>query len=72
MQVCHHLMLAENGSMEYLKKKLSYEPKLNPVSLSTKMRLKLLTTYLATPMKFPAPENISGDNLPEFSTLEEL
>jgi len=72
MQVCHHVLLSEKGSMAYLQKKLSFNPKLSPVTLSTKMRLKLMTTYLATPLKFPAPENISGDNLPAYSTLKEV
>lgn len=72
MQICHHLLLAENGSLQYLKKKLSYNPKLSQVTLATKMRLKLLMTYLATPLKFQAPENISGEALPEYSKPGEV
>ncbi len=72
LQVCHHVLLAEKGSLAYVKKKLSYNPKLKKASLSTVMRQKLMTTYLSTPIKVNAPEYISGDALPEQSKLEEV
>lgn len=70
LQICYHLMLAEKGSLAYVKKKLSYNPKLKKASLSTVMRQKLLTTYLITPIKVNSPDAISGDALPEKSNLE--
>ena len=72
LQIVHHLILAEEGSLKYLKKKLSFNPKLNKVSLSSKLRLKLLTTWAYTPVKFKAPDAISGEALPAQSTLEEV
>ncbi len=72
LQIVHHLILAEEGSLKYLKKKLSFNPKLNKVSLSSKLRLKLLTTWAYTPVKFKAPDAIGGEALPTQSTLEEV
>jgi hypothetical protein len=63
-QICHHLILSESLSLAYVKKKLSYNPKLKQANMATKMRQKLLTTYLSTPMKFKAPANVSTDALP--------
>lgn len=72
LQVCHHLLKTEELSLAYIKKKLSFEPKLKVANMATKMRLKLLKTYLNTPMKYKAPNNVSTEVLPAYSTLPEL
>ena len=72
LQICHHLMLAEQGSLNYLKKKLSFNPKLKDVSLGTRMRQKLMTTYISTPIKFKAPTAVGDEVLPDSSTLEQV
>lgn len=72
LQICHHLLVAENLSLQYLRKKLSFNPKLPPVSMATKMRIRLLKTYLNTPMKFKAPENVGTEILPETSSFAEV
>ncbi|MCB0662129.1 MAG: DinB family protein [Saprospiraceae bacterium] len=71
-QICHHLMLSEFQSLAYVKKKLSYNPKLKPANMATKMRQKLLTTYLSTPMKFKAPESVGTQALPYESNWESV
>ncbi len=72
LQICHHLLIAEKLSLQYIKKKFSFNPKLQPVTMATKMRTRLLKTYLNTPMKFKAPENVSTENLPATSELGDV
>jgi len=72
LQICHHLILAEQGSLNYLKKKLSFNPKLKKSSLGTRMRQKLMTTYLSTPMKVKAPKGVGDEFLPTHSSLEQV
>ncbi len=72
LQICHHLILAEQGSLNYLKKKLSFNPKLKKASLSTRMRQKLMTTYISTPIKFKAPSAVGDEHIPLISNLESV
>jgi hypothetical protein len=72
LQVFHHLILAEKGSLAYVKKKLSYNPKLEKTNWKTGIRTYLLDVYVWSPIKFKAPKNISQENLPEKSTLQEV
>lgn len=72
LQVCHHLIKTEELSCQYLKKKLSFNPKLNEANMAAAMRLKLLKTYLNTPLKYKAPENIGTPALPVVSTFAEV
>ena len=46
LQVLHHLMLAEQGSLKYVKKKLSYNPELKKVNWQTKIRTLMLNFYV--------------------------
>ncbi|MCR9288172.1 MAG: DinB family protein [Bacteroidetes bacterium] len=72
LQVLHHLMLAEQGSLKYVKKKLSYNPELKKVNWQTKIRTLMLNFYVWSPLKFSAPKIISGDNLPTESNLNTI
>ena len=69
LQVCHHLMLAEAGTLRYYRKKLSHNPKLSKTGWNEKLRINALKAYLAMGFKKKAPAYISGDNLPTTSTL---
>lgn len=71
-QICHHLILSEFQSLAYVKKKLSYNPKLKTANMATKMRQKLLMTYLSTPMKFKAPKGVDTPALPYESNWEQV
>ncbi len=70
LQVMHHLLLAEQMSMAYVKKKLSYNPALKNAGLGGAWRIFLLWVFVHTPLKFKAPKNVSGESLPPYSTLQ--
>ena len=72
IQVMHHLLIAENYSYLYLKKKLSFNPELKRAGLAAGYRRFLLKAYLMTPFKFKAPKAVSEDALPAVSKLEEV
>ncbi|MEO6037984.1 MAG: DinB family protein, partial [Saprospiraceae bacterium] len=71
MQVLHHLLLTEELSMAYIRKKLSYNPSLEKVGLGSHWRTFLLHAFLRSPVKFKAPAMIGDSNLPDFATLAE-
>ena len=72
MQTMQHLILTEELSLGYIKKKLGFQPELEPAGPGARWRGFLLWAYLNTPFKFKAPKNVGDDNLPEHSTLEEI
>ena len=67
IQVMHHMLLAETGSLNYIQKKLSFSPELKKKGILTASRKLALWFFLKTPFKFKAPEGVSGENLPEFA-----
>ena len=69
IQVMHHLMMSENYSLKYVKKKLSFNPELKNAGVKAACRELVLTTYLSSPFKANAPEAINGDNLPNHETF---
>lgn len=69
LQTMHHLILTEELSLAYVKKKLSFNPGLEPAGPGARWRGFLLWLYLSTPLKFKAPKNVGGDNLPNHSTF---
>lgn len=71
LMVMHHLMLAERGSLAYLRKKLGYQPKLKPAGLGDRLRSLGLTVFLNLPFKFKAPDVVAEEVLPVESTLED-
>lgn len=71
LQTVHHLVLTEELSLAYVKKKLSFNPELEPAGPGTRWRGFLLWLYLSTPLKFKAPKNVGDDNIPDRSTLAE-
>jgi hypothetical protein len=69
IQTMHHLILTEELSLAYVKKKLSFNPELEPVGFGVHWRGFLLWFYLNTPLKFKAPKNVGDDNLPDRAML---
>lgn len=69
IQTLHHLILSEDLSLGYVRKKLSFNPAVEKVNFSTRLRSFLLAAYLNSPMKRQAPAMITGENLPAFATL---
>ncbi len=71
LQVMHHLMLAEDLSAKYVYKKLSFKPELKNKSWLTKWRVFKLKTYNTLPIRLKAPQNVSRENLPDQTSLED-
>ena len=67
LQVLYHLQISEEGSLKYIKKKLSFNPELENVDFRSKIREKGINIYLGLPIKFKAPPQVSDDALPETS-----
>ena len=71
MQIMHHLILAEGGSIGYVKKKLSFNPTLEKAGLKASLNRFIVINYLKLPFKVKAPDGIGGANLPEHSNFWE-
>lgn len=69
IQTMHHLMLVEEQSMAYLRKKLSFNPELKPAGWMAGVKMLLLKLSLISPFKFKAPKAAS-DPIPTTDTLE--
>ncbi|MEM6697905.1 MAG: DinB family protein [Bacteroidota bacterium] len=68
-QIMYHLLLSEGFSLQYVQKKLSFNPELKTAGTKARSRSLLLNTYLQSPIKRKAPSAISGENLPEYTTF---
>lgn len=69
IQIMHHLMLAEGGSLNYVKKKTSFNPELKDAGVKAALRELALSTYFGSPLKRKAPATISGDKLPAHASF---
>ncbi len=67
-----HLMLVENLSVGYVKKKLSFNSELKSAGLATSWRSFLLSSYAWLPLKFKAPKAVSEQNFPDYESLDEV
>lgn len=72
MNVLQHLMRSERLSYGYVRKKLSYNPKLKRANIGTAWRTFLLDNYNRFPMKWKAPAAVSEEHFPEYGTLDEV
>ncbi len=71
MQVVSHVMMAEAGSLNYLKKKLSDPAAIKKAGIGSAIRTWLLNLSQIIPgLKFKAPSFISEDKLPPVSDRE--
>lgn len=69
VQILHHLILAEELSLAYVKKKLSFTPELKPAGFDALWRSALLKLSMRLPLKMKAPAQIGDDKLPGFTTF---
>lgn len=69
IQTMYHLILSEELSLAYVRKKLSFDPPFDTVSLGARWRSFLLWLSLSLPFKFKAPAAISKEALPDHATL---
>lgn len=63
LQIMQHLMKAEAASLEYVKKKLSFDPVLEKAGVMSGVRSSLINMTLSMPFKIKAPEVTSGAHL---------
>jgi hypothetical protein len=71
IQTLHHLILVEENSLAYLRKKLSFNPVLEKPGLGSWARSILLGITLRSPLKFKAPKAAGNERLPEYATFPE-
>lgn len=72
LQVLYHLMLSEQLSLRYIKKKLSYDPELPKVDWKARLRTFVLDAYLKSPFKRKAPTNVNESNFPDDLSLVQI
>ncbi len=72
MEVLYHIYLSERGTLAYVEKKLSFDPKLRKRGLAAWFRSTLLNFYVRSTFKFKAPATVRGENLPSDLTYGEL
>jgi len=72
LQVMHHLIRAEDLALQYCQKKMSFDPEFKKAGVMTSLRGIAVTAYLASPLKYKAPELVSDEYLPETSTFWEV
>ncbi len=72
MQIMHHLLLSESLSLAYVKKKLSYNPKLAKAGVSSRFRSLALDLALKSPLRFTAANGTEAHSLNErkFANLQ--
>ena len=68
-QVMYHLMLSENYSLQYCKKKLGFKPTLKKAGIGAKVRSLIVQGYLLSPIKVKAPKAVASPMLPEEGDL---
>ncbi|MDZ4683004.1 MAG: DinB family protein [Saprospiraceae bacterium] len=72
IQTLHHLILVEENSLAYIRKKLSFNPQLEKTGLGSWWRSLLLRAILRMPFKFKAPKSAGNERIPETDTLKEV
>lgn len=68
IQVLHHLIQAEHGSLLYIEKKLSFNPNLDKSGIINDIRFLIFKIVFSFPFKIKAPAAVA-DNLPDYATL---
>jgi hypothetical protein len=70
MEVIQHLMVSEIGTLNYIQKKLSFNPKLKQSGLLQDVKSGLYNRFFRLPIKVKAPIKVLTD-FPEYSDFEE-
>lgn len=71
IQIMHHLILSEELSLAYIRKKIGFNGPFERVTPWSHGRSLLLWLSLSAPIKFKAPAMISKEALPEQASLTE-
>lgn len=72
LMVVKHLMMAEEYSMKYVQKKLSFNPDIPGTGIHTHLRSWVLEFYFISPFKWEAPKAIADENLTGPHEIETL
>lgn len=71
-QIMEHLMIAEDLSLKYVQRKLSFEPKLKRAGIMGAFRASFVRMYLRSPLKVKAPEMVGKEVLSENAAFWDL
>lgn len=71
IQVMHHLIISEELSLGYVRKKLSFQPDLKKAGFTEGIRRLVLRVYLGLPFKFKAPKGVNDEALPSHVPFED-
>lgn len=69
IQTMHHLIMSEEQSLVYVRKKMSFNPIFERADLGSRVRSFALWLMLSTPIKFRAPKFIAEAYLPANESL---
>lgn len=69
IQTMHHLILTEELALQYVRKKLSFNPELKKSGWDARWRTFALWFYLSLPIRYKAPAAVNEEHLPGFTTL---
>ncbi len=65
LQVIYHLVLVEEASLAYVKKKLSFGEEIPEAGIKQTMRAKYLNSFIRMPLKVKAPERVDESQMPK-------
>lgn len=65
LQVIYHMVLVEEASLRYIKKKLSFGDDIPKAGIKTAMRYQYLKAVFKTPLKIKAPEMVNESQMPD-------
>ena len=72
LDIIQHMMIAEKGSLAYVKKKTSYPESLKKAGISNRWRKFRLYFFLHVPIKVKAPAVVAADKFKKDVTLDSL
>jgi len=72
LQTVQHLILVEEASLAYIRKKLSFNPELPEPTWVTYPKMLLLQVTLWSPIKFKAPKSAGNEQIIAAVNLEDL
>lgn len=58
LEVLHHIIISEEGSLKYVQKKLSFDPELPKTNFISNVRYGILLGAIYSPIRFSAPASV--------------
>lgn len=72
LQNLHHLLLSEKLSLQYVRKKLSFNPELPNAGLNSFLKGWAIYAYMNLPIKFKAPKLVAVETISEIGSFKEI